>query len=191
MFTDHLGCETLPGARWLAATAQSEAAERWLRERTGLLPVPIGERFDVLYLYEGWAAAALQILRINGRSVGPVLRSVRQQRMGVLVPLGSAEHWTLPNSAVNTKADALTLTCPFPGTYDGPSSLPWSYFPDGSGDLTSTTDLIDALDAHFAALPDGRRPEGASDGATVRSRMLTYSPPPIRPPRESGRDAPR
>ncbi|MFE2910808.1 hypothetical protein ACFXI0_10090 [Kitasatospora indigofera] len=190
MFTDHLASTTLPGARWLAATAQPAAAERWLRERTGLLPVPIGERFDVLYLHEGWAAAALQILRINGRSVGPVLRSVREQRMGVLVPPGSAEHWTLPNSAVSTKADALTLTCPFPGTYDGPSSLLWSYLPDGSGDLTSTTDLNDALDAHFKALPDKVRPEEAPAGAPVRTRLLTYSPP-ILPPRESGRDAPR
>ncbi|MET9611800.1 hypothetical protein [Kitasatospora indigofera] len=191
MFTDHLDGATLTGARWLAATADPAAAERWLRERTGLLPVPIGERFDVLYLHEGWAAAVLEILRVNGRAVGPVLRSVREQRMGVLVAPGSAEHWTLPNSAVSAKADTLTLACPFPGTYDGTSGLLWSYLPEGSGDLTSTTDLIDALDAHFAALPDGRRPEASPAGAPVRSRLLTYSPPPILPPCESGRDAPR
>ncbi|USQ83781.1 hypothetical protein NFX46_08235 [Streptomyces phaeoluteigriseus] len=119
---------------WLASVAPDPVACRWEWERNplGVALLPAGRAWDVLILPGELGYPTLDVLtRILGRP-GPVLADFGDNRMGFLVPPGTAARWV--GTGIRTAGPGTWIVVPHPGRSTG--AVRWLVPPDGSGTLT-------------------------------------------------------
>lgn len=139
---------------WLASAAPDPGACRWEWERgpLGVMLLPAGRVWDVLFLPGGLGHATLGVLtRLTGRP-GPVLTDAHGARTAFLVPPGTAVHWVA--TGVRAAGHGTWLAVPHPGR--AVVGLRWLVAPDGSGTLTDPALLEQAMH-QAAAFPDRER----------------------------------
>ncbi|MFJ3234777.1 hypothetical protein [Streptomyces sp. NPDC086787] len=154
----------MAGARtaveWLASVAPDPDACRWEWERSpqGIALLPAGRAWDVLILPAALGYPTLDVLtRVLDRP-GPVLVDFGDERMGFLVPPGTAARWL--GTGIRTAGPGTWIVVPYPGR---PSrGARWLIPPDGSGTLTDPVLLELAM--HEAAACLARRPATKEDG---------------------------
>ncbi|MYR29692.1 MULTISPECIES: hypothetical protein [unclassified Streptomyces] len=142
---------------WLAHAAPDPAAclRRWERDPRGTALLPAGRAWDVLVLPGLLGRATLEVLGKLVERPGPVLADAGRDRLGFLVPVGTAAQWA--GGGVRCAGRGTWLVMPRPGeTADG---ISWIVPPDGSGVLTDVAQLELAL--HEAAAR--RDEEGRSE----------------------------
>ncbi|MFJ4437469.1 hypothetical protein [Streptomyces sp. NPDC088923] len=132
---------------WLARAAPDPAdcLRRWERDPRGTTLLAAGRVWDVLVLPGSLGSATLEILGGLVERPGPVLADAVRDRLGFLVPVGTAAQWV--GGGVRCVGRGTWLVVPRPGeTADG---IRWTVPPDGSGVLTDAAQLELAL--HEAA----------------------------------------
>ncbi|WP_431037167.1 hypothetical protein ACQYWQ_23165 [Streptomyces sp. P6-2-1] len=132
---------------WLASAAPDPASclRRWERDPRGTALLPAGRVWDVLVLPGLLGRATLEILGRLVERPGPVLADAGRDRLGFLVPVGTAAQWA--GGGARCAGHGTWLVVPRPGeTADG---ISWIVPPDGSGVLTDAARLELAL--HEAA----------------------------------------
>lgn len=126
--------EAKTAVEWLASAAPDPDACRWEWERNprGIALLPAGRVWDVLILPAGLGHPTLDVLtRILDRP-GPVLVDLGDERMGFLVPPGTAARWL--GTGIRTAGWGTWIVVPYPGR---PShGVRWLIPPDGTGTLT-------------------------------------------------------
>ncbi|MEU3525613.1 hypothetical protein AB0E62_17355 [Streptomyces sp. NPDC038707] len=150
------GAKTAAG--WLASVAPDpEACRRqWERSPLGVALLPAGKAWDVLFLPGDLGYPTLDVLcRLLGRP-GPVLAGPGDDRLGFLVPPGTAARWL--GTGVRTAGAGTWIVVPYPGR--PARGVRWLVEPDGSGTLTDPALLELAM--HEAAAERARR--GEADG---------------------------
>ncbi|MGC0329209.1 hypothetical protein RKD23_002199 [Streptomyces sp. SAI-170] len=144
---------------WLASVAPDPDACRWEWERSpmGVALLPAGKAWDVLILPGELGYPTLDVLtRILDRP-GPVLVDFGDNRMGFLVPPGTAARWV--GTGIRTAGAGTWIVVPYPGRATG--GVRWLVPPDGSGTLTDPALLELAMHEAAAGLA---REEGDRDG---------------------------
>lgn len=128
-------------AEWLAqADEDPEHALAWWRDtpdHEALMPA--GRLFDVVRTHEDRAAAALTILAGADPARPPAFADSIDRQSCFLVPPGTAQTWSCPNT--EGLGDATWVWVP------APTSPAWIWPPDGSGVLHDPVALLAALQA--------------------------------------------
>lgn len=139
---------------WLASAAPDSRTcrEEWERNPLGVALLPAGRLWDLLVVGGELGAAALEVLTGCPSRPGPVLADFAGERLGYLVPPGTAESWI--GTGVRCVGRGGWVVTPYPGRETGGTY--WVIAPDGSGRLTPPDALESAL--HEAA---ARRAGGA------------------------------
>jgi hypothetical protein len=126
---------------WLAqADEDPEHALAWWRDtpdHEALMPA--GRLFDAIRVHQDRAAAALQILTAAGPARPPAFADATDHQVYFLVPPGTAQTWTCPDTAA--LGDATWVWVP------APASPSWIWPPDGSGVLHDPAALLAALES--------------------------------------------
>jgi hypothetical protein len=138
---------------WLASAAPDpEACRRdWERDPRGIALLPAGKAWDVLILPSALGCRTLDVLtRILDRP-GPVLADFGDERVGFLVPPGTADRWL--GTGIRTAGAGTWIVVPHPGR--PARAVRWLVPPDGSGLLTDPTLLELALHEAAADLAAG------------------------------------
>ena len=138
---------------WLASVAPDPEACRWEWERNplGVALLPAGRAWDVLILPGTLGYPTLDVLtRILDRP-GPVLADFGDNRMGFLVPPGTAARWV--GTGIRTAGPGTWIVVPYPGRSTG--AVRWLVPPDGSGTLTDAALLELAMHEAAAGLAVG------------------------------------
>ncbi|MFF3502929.1 hypothetical protein [Streptomyces sp. NPDC003247] len=146
---------------WLASVAPDPGACRreWERNPRGVALLPAGRAWDVLILPGGLGCPTLDVLtRLLGRP-GPVLAGFGDDRLGFLVPPGTAARWI--GTGVRTAGAGTWIVVPHPGRTTGP--VRWLVPPDASGTLTDPV-LLELAMHEAAAGPADPRPGGRTAG---------------------------
>ncbi|MFD9130324.1 hypothetical protein [Kitasatospora sp. NPDC059571] len=131
---------------WLTAAAPDPHACRTAWERTPATPalLPAGRIWDALLVPGALGRPALAVLR-QLSDTGPVLADPAGDRLGFLVPPGTAAHWT----ATGVRAAGPGNWTPLPYPDGRRHGLHWLVPPDGTGTLVDPARLELAL--HDAA----------------------------------------
>lgn len=153
---------TFAGAKtaveWLVTVAPDPDACRWEWERNpfGVALLPAGRRWDVLILPGELGRATLDVLHLLTARPGPVLRDVRDARVGFFVPPGTASRWI--GTGVRGAGRGSWIVVPYPGRATG--GVRWLVVPDGDGMLTDPVLLELAMHEAAAGVRAG---EGRED----------------------------
>ncbi|MFE9629306.1 hypothetical protein ACIHAR_39455 [Streptomyces sp. NPDC052016] len=143
-------------AEWLASVAPNPEACRWEWEHHphGVALLPAGKAWDVLILPGALGYPTLDVLtRILDRP-GPVLVDFGDNRMGFLVPPGTAARWI--GTGIRTAGAGTWIVVPHPGRSTG--TVRWLIPPDGSGTLTDPSLLELAMHEAAAGPPNNHPP---------------------------------
>ncbi|GAB7104791.1 hypothetical protein JCM4814A_31050 [Streptomyces phaeofaciens JCM 4814] len=138
---------------WLASVAPDPESCRWEWERNplGVALLPAGRAWDVLILPGELGYPTLDVLtRILDRP-GPVLVDFGDDRMGFLVPPGTAARWI--GTGIRTAGAGTWIVVPYPGR--STRGVRWLVQPDGSGTLTDPALLELAMHEAAASLARG------------------------------------
>ncbi|MFF3939858.1 hypothetical protein [Streptomyces phaeofaciens] len=138
---------------WLASVAPDPESCRWEWERNplGVALLPAGRAWDVLILPGALGYPTLDVLtRILDRP-GPVLVDFGDDRMGFLVPPGTAARWI--GTGIRTAGAGTWIVVPYPGR--STRGVRWLVPPDGSGTLTDPALLELAMHEAAASLARG------------------------------------
>ncbi|MFD7135950.1 hypothetical protein [Streptomyces sp. NPDC059894] len=147
---------------WLASVAPDPGACRreWERDPLGVALLPAGKAWDVLILPGGLGIPTLDVLtRILDRP-GPVMAGFGDDRLGFLVPPGTAARWI--GTGVRTAGAGTWIVVPCPGRTTG--TVRWLVPPDGSGTLTDPALLELAMHEAAAGPAGGRTPGPTPEG---------------------------
>ncbi|MFC4507518.1 MULTISPECIES: hypothetical protein [Streptomyces] len=138
---------------WLTSVAPDPEACRWEWERNpaGVALLPAGRAWDVLILPGELGGRTLDVLTRILDQPGPVLVDFGENRMGFLVPAGTAAHWI--GTGVRTAGAGTWIVVPYPGRSTG--RVRWLVPPDGSGTLTDPALLELAMHEAAAGLATG------------------------------------
>ncbi|MFF3190575.1 hypothetical protein [Streptomyces misionensis] len=132
---------------WLRhAASVTGALAAW--ERGGLVEAEVGKNWDVVRLPRPLGWKTLTLMRQNGTPVGPAQHT--PDGVEVLVPVGSAAEWQLPDAEVLTEG---TIDVPHPATV-APSTQQahtWIVSPQECGPLTDADLLHEAYTAALAS----------------------------------------
>ncbi|MFG3010955.1 hypothetical protein ACGFZB_10930 [Streptomyces cinerochromogenes] len=141
---------------WLASVAPDPEACRWEWERNplGVALLPAGKAWDVLILPGYLGCPTLDVLTRILDQLGPVLADFGDNRVGFLVPPGTAARWL--GTGVRTAGAGTWIVVPYPGRVT--RGVRWLVPPDGSGTLTDPALLELAM--HEAAAGPARRRDG-------------------------------
>ncbi|WP_077798857.1 hypothetical protein [Streptomyces sp. JHA26] len=148
----------MPGAKtavaWLVSVAPDPGSCRreWERNPRGVVLLPAGKAWDVLFLPRRLGCPTLDVLsRVLDRP-GPVLAGSGDARTGFLVPPGTAARWL--GTGIRTAGSGTWIVVPHPGR---PSAcgVHWLIPPDGSGTLTDPALLELAMHEAAAGLAAG------------------------------------
>ncbi|MFF5535321.1 hypothetical protein ACFY71_23015 [Streptomyces cinerochromogenes] len=141
---------------WLASVAPDpEACRReWERNPLGVALLPAGKAWDVLILPGYLGCPTLDVLTRILDQLGPVLADFGDNRVGFLVPPGTAARWL--GTGVRTAGAGTWIVVPYPGRVT--RGVRWLVPPDGSGTLTDPALLELAM--HEAAAGPARRRDG-------------------------------
>ncbi|MEU9924090.1 hypothetical protein AB0H51_22840 [Streptomyces griseoluteus] len=142
---------------WLASVAPDPDACRWQWERSplGVALLPAGKAWDVLLLPGELGYPTLDVLTRVLDQPGPVLVDSGDNRVGFLVPPGTAARWL--GTGIRTAGAGTWLVVPYPGR--AAQGVRWLVLPDGAGTLTDPALLELAMHEAAAALAsegDGR-----------------------------------
>jgi hypothetical protein len=139
---------------WLASVAPDPAACRreWERRPDGVALLPAGKAWDVLMLPCALGHATLAVLRRCLDRPGPVLAGFDEERLGFLVPPGTAGRWL--GTGVRAAGRGTWVVVPHPGRGYGRGSgrMWWMVPPDGTGLLTDPVLLEIAMHEAVAGL---------------------------------------
>ena len=138
---------------WLTSVAPDpESCRReWERNPLGVALLPAGRAWDVLILPGALGYPTLDVLtRILDRP-GPVLVDFGDDRMGFLVPPGTAARWI--GTGIRTAGAGTWIVVPYPGR--STRGVRWLVPPDGSGTLTDPALLELAMHEAAAGLARG------------------------------------
>lgn len=135
---------------WIRQTGVSATGALAAWDRGDLAELPVGKAWDVVRVQRalGWKAVAR--LRADEVAVGPVQHT--PDGVDVLVPVGSAAAWNLPDTRV--LIEGATIAVPHPSIV-APHTLrahSWIVSPQDCGQLTAADMLYDAYAAVLAAL---------------------------------------
>ncbi|MET8766725.1 hypothetical protein [Streptomyces sp. NPDC004658] len=119
---------------WLASVAPDpEACRReWERNPLGVALLPAGKAWDVLILPGDLGYPTLDVLTRILDQLGPVLADFGDNRVGFLVPPGTAARWL--GTGIRTAGAGTWIVVPYPGRVT--RGVRWLVPPDGSGTLT-------------------------------------------------------
>lgn len=119
---------------WLASVAPDpEACRRqWERNPLGVALLPAGKAWDVLILPGALGYPTLDVLTRVLDQLGPVLVDFGDNRVGFLVPPGTAARWL--GTGIRTAGAGTWIVVPYPGRVT--RGVRWLVPPDGSGTLT-------------------------------------------------------
>ncbi|MET8561565.1 hypothetical protein ABZV75_13560 [Streptomyces flaveolus] len=119
---------------WLASAAPDpEACRReWERNPLGVALLPAGKAWDVLILPGDLGYPTLDVLTRILDQLGPVLADFGDNRVGFLVPPGTAARWL--GTGIRTAGAGTWIVVPYPGRVT--RGVRWLVPPDGSGTLT-------------------------------------------------------
>ncbi|MGW4595190.1 hypothetical protein ACWEOA_07595 [Streptomyces sp. NPDC004457] len=119
---------------WLASVAPDpEACRRqWERNPLGVALLPAGKAWDVLILPGALGYPTLDVLTRVLDQLGPVLVDFGDNRVGFLVPPGTAARWL--GTGIRTAGTGTWIVVPYPGRVT--RGVRWLVPPDGSGTLT-------------------------------------------------------
>ncbi|GAA5011966.1 hypothetical protein [Kitasatospora paranensis] len=131
---------------WLTAAAPDPQACRDAWDDTQAALLPAGRLWDVLLVPGPLARPALAVLA-RMADHGPVLADRAADRLGFLVPPGTADHWTA--TGVRGAGTGTSIALPHPDGRSG--TLCWLVPPDGSGRLVDPVRLELALHAAAAS----------------------------------------
>lgn len=136
---------------WLASVAPDPDACRWEWERNplGVALLPAGKAWDVLILPGDLGYPTLDVLTRILDQPGPVLVDFGDNRMGFLVPPGTAARWV--GTGIRTAGVGTWIVVPYPGRSTG-GGVRWLVPPDGSGTLTDPALLELAMHEAAAGL---------------------------------------
>lgn len=139
---------------WLVAVAPDPAACRreWERRADGVALLPAGRAWDVLILPGALGHATLAVLRRCPDRPGPVLAGFDEDRVGFLVPPGTAGRWL--GTGVRAAGRGTWIVVPHPGRR-GVGRVRWLVPPDGTGLLTDPALLEIAMHEAAANLTEG------------------------------------
>ena len=140
---------------WLASVAPDPQACRreWQRDPDAVALLPAGRAWDVLMLPSELGYPTLDVLtRILDRP-GPVLVDFGDERMGFLVPPGTAARWL--GTGIRTAGAGTWIVVPHPERTGG--GVRWLVSPDGSGTLTDPALLELAIHEAAADLATRQR----------------------------------
>ncbi|GLX51986.1 hypothetical protein Shyhy01_49360 [Streptomyces hygroscopicus subsp. hygroscopicus] len=149
---------TKTAVEWLASVAPDpEGCRRdWERSPHGVALLPAGRAWDVLILPGRLGRPTLGVLtRVLGRP-GPVLADFGDNRVGFLVPPGTADRWL--GTGIRTAGAGTWIVVPHPGR--AARGMRWLVPPDGSGTLTDAALLELAMHEAAARLVLGPWEEG-------------------------------
>ncbi|MFJ5778182.1 hypothetical protein [Streptomyces sp. NPDC093094] len=135
---------------WLASVAPDPGACRWEWERNplGVALLPAGRAWDVLILPGGLGYPTLDVLTRILDQPGPVLVDLGDDRMGFLVPPGTAARWI--GTGIRTAGAGTWIVVPHP--VRSSRGVRWLVPPDGSGTLTDPALLELAMHEAAAGL---------------------------------------
>ncbi|MFI2761449.1 hypothetical protein ACH5A3_21650 [Streptomyces echinatus] len=138
---------------WLASVAPDPEACRWEWERSplGVALLPAGRAWDVLILPGDLGCPTLDVLTRILDQPGPVLADFGDNRVGFLVPPGTAARWL--GTGIRTAGPGTWIVVPYPGR--SARGVRWLVPPDGSGTLTDPALLELAM--HEAAAGPARK----------------------------------
>ncbi|MFG3550064.1 hypothetical protein [Streptomyces sp. NPDC047725] len=142
---------------WLASAAPDpESCRReWERSPHGVVLLPAGRSWDVLFLPSRLGRPTLDVLcRVLDRP-GPVLGGFGDAPAGFLVPPGTATRWL--GTGIRTAGLGTWIVVPHPGRSSA-RSVRWLIPPDGSGTLTDPV-LLELAMHEAAARLAGRENE--------------------------------
>ncbi|ANH93718.1 MULTISPECIES: hypothetical protein [unclassified Streptomyces] len=144
---------TKTAVEWLASVAPDPRACRreWERNPRGVALLPAGKAWDVLFLPGELGYPTLDVLSRVLDQLGPVLADFGDQRLGFLVPPGTAARWL--GTGVRSAGAGTWIVVPYPGRTAG--TLRWLVPPDGSGTLTDPALLELAMHEAAAYLATG------------------------------------
>ncbi|MFH8222662.1 hypothetical protein ACH4C2_24270 [Streptomyces sp. NPDC018057] len=144
---------TKTAVEWLASAAPDPRACRkeWERNPRGVALLPAGKVWDVLFLPGELGYPTLDVLSRVLDQLGPVLADFGDQRLGFLVPPGTAARWL--GTGVRSAGAGTWIVVPYPGRTAG--TLRWLVPPDGSGTLTDPALLELAMHEAAAYLATG------------------------------------
>ncbi|MEV5175306.1 hypothetical protein AB0L10_30445 [Streptomyces flaveolus] len=119
---------------WLASVAPDPGACRreWERNPLGVALLPAGKAWDVLILPGDLGYPTLDVLTRILDQLGPVLVDFGDNRVGFLVPPGTAARWL--GTGIRTAGAGTWIVVPYPGRVT--RGVRWLVPPDGSGTLT-------------------------------------------------------
>lgn len=137
---------------WISRVGASVTAALATWDQGELVEVPVGTAWDVVRLPRALGWKAVQQMRRNNVTVGPAQHS--PNGVDVLVPVGSAAAWDLPDTQVLTTDDLVRVPHPSfvaPRTQRGHT---WIVSPQDCSPLTDADLLHEAyaaaLEAHHA-----------------------------------------
>lgn len=147
------GFDGFTALEWIrdAGASVTGALAAW--DQGELVEVPAGSAWDVVRVPRALGWKTVQQMRTNGTPVGPVQHT--PDGVEVLVPVGSAARWELPDAEVLTEGAIVAVPHPAtvaPRTVMGHS---WIVSPQEHGPLTEADLLHEAYAAAIAAVHMG------------------------------------
>ncbi|WP_320780223.1 hypothetical protein [Streptomyces sp. CRN 30] len=153
VFTDG-GFDGFTPLDWIRQTGASVTSALTAWDQGDLAEAPVGKAWDIVRLHLALGWAAITVMRHAGTPVGPVLHT--PHGVEVLVPVGAADHWGLPESGVLTAGTVITVPHPTtvaPRTRRGHS---WIVSPHEGGPLTDVDLLYERYAVALASAEKGR-----------------------------------
>lgn len=135
---------------WIRETGAAPSAALTTWERGDLVELPAGKAWDVVRLPRALGWKTVTQMRHNGTPVGPVQHT--PDGIEVLVPVGSAALWILPDAEVLTEGKSVHVPHPemiAPHTVHGHT---WVISPQQCHPLTDADLLHEAYAATLAAM---------------------------------------
>ncbi|MEU6772094.1 hypothetical protein [Streptomyces sp. NPDC046759] len=147
---------------WLASVAPDPESCRleWERNPLGIALLPAGRAWDVLILPGDLGHPTLDVLTRVLDHPGPVLVDFGDNRVGFLVPPGTAARWV--GTGVRAAGRGTWIVVPYPGR--ATRGVRWLVPPDGSGTLTDPALLELAMHEAAARLAGGGGGAGGVGG---------------------------
>lgn len=147
------GTDARSAVDWLVSVAPDPQTCRWEWERNplGVALLPAGRLWDVLIVRARLGYVTLDVLTRMPDRPGPVLADFGDERMGFLVPPGTAARWV--GTGVRAAGRGTWIVVPYPGRATG--GVRWLVPPDGTGHLTDPGVLELAMHEAAALIADG------------------------------------
>ncbi|MEU2740204.1 hypothetical protein ABZ656_33825 [Streptomyces sp. NPDC007095] len=138
---------------WISESGASATAALAAWDGGELVELPVGKGWDVVRMPRALGWKAITEMHKNGVTVGPAQHA--PDGVDVLVPVGSAAAWDLPDTEVLTEGTTVLLP---PPAIVAPHTLKahtWIVSPKDCGPLTDADMLHEAYAAALAALHMG------------------------------------